>query len=180
MPAVTLNNDFNDILDTRSLERNKFTVQSKDGVNHDVYEAIRQAILENNNGKLGPSETLAPIGFSEYDSDKKQIDAIADDYKNDMQGKKDDYKAIYINHTRNNITNYCGTVGHYSMMIDAPVTEVAIGVACYGPSGVTDSTYYEKFSVAGGNLITLVIEGYKGDIMLYYKRENDCPVIVKA
>ena len=161
LPAVMLNNDSNDILDARSLGKMKFSIKKHCDVNHDGYETVEKAIEEKTNGKLSPSETLTPTGLDEYESDKKQIDEIVDKYKSDMQGEKEDYEAIYINHTRKNITNYCGTVNHYVSLINwgktQSASQVAIGVSCYGPSGVIDSTYYENYG-DGGNRVCLVIE----------------------
>lgn len=57
-------------------------------------------------------------------------------------------------------------MGHYVSLINwkgcnvfgaVDPTQVAIGVACYGPSGVTDKTYYENYP-GGGNGVCLVIE----------------------
>lgn len=84
----------------------KFSIKKHCDVSHDGYETVEKAIEEKTNGKLSPSETLTPTGLDEYESDKKQIDEIIDKYKSDMQGEKEDYEAIYINHTRKNITNY--------------------------------------------------------------------------
>ena len=67
---------------------------------HDGVEAVQKVIDEWSKGKFSASETLSPCGFSEYDSDQKQIDAIVNDYKNAIQGEKDNYEATYINHTR--------------------------------------------------------------------------------
>lgn len=87
LPAVMLNNDFNDMLDARSLGKMKFSIKKHCDVNHDGYETVEKAIEEKTNGKLSPSETLTPTGLDEYESDKKQIDEIVDKYKSDMQGE---------------------------------------------------------------------------------------------
>lgn len=140
LPALTLNTQFRDLLNQRAKEKSQ---QLNNGVlpTHDGAQTIAKIIKEKSSWR--PLETLHRSGITMYDvSDQEQVDTIVNYFKDGMQAEKEDYDAIYVNHTRTNITNDSGTVGHYSVMInkaestsgkfvDRDIKQVAIGLSPY-------------------------------------------------
>ena len=143
MHPLTLTNDYDSLLDKRATEKARLCA-TKGYVNHDGFDEVDKAVLANTNGQLRAEETVCPCYFNEFDTDDKQVNDAVNKFKKDISAEKDDYDAIYINHSRTNIINYAGTVGHYGSMIDfkgiAPDDEVAktdniqvaIGLGTYG------------------------------------------------
>ena len=138
-PPVMLNSDYDELLKKRALEKTNLWLKTE-SMNHDGFDAVQEAVDKQSDNKFYAAETLDTALVYGHDSDDKQITAVVAKYKSDMQMEKDDYEAIYINHTRKKITNYAGTIGHYASIInwncvDADTNQVAIDVECQNVGG---------------------------------------------